>query len=684
MTNHFLYGTAYYYEYLPYDRLDEDIKMMKAANINVVRIGESTWTTYEPQEGVFDFSKLDKVVNAMGEANIDVIIGTPTYAIPTWMAKKYPEVMLTDKSGKRQYGARQIIDFTQPTFRFLAERIIRKMVARTANKSNIIGFQVDNETKHFNTSSNNVYIAFQKWLKKKFNSNLDQLNHAYGLDYWSNRINAWDDFPPINSTINGSLGSAFEEFQRTLVTDYLQWQSDIIENYKQPNQFVTNNFDLEWRNQSFGLNPDVNIFDTSKVLTDTAIDIYHPTQDHLTGTEIAFGGDIARSTKDKPYIVMETEAQAFRKWVPYPGQLRLQAYSHIASGARMVEYWHWHSIHNSFETYWKGLLSHDFKPNPIYNEAKQIGSELKKIGNHFTNTAKQNKVAIVVSNESLTSVDWFPFSEHTSGHQYNDVLRAYYDPLYKLNVETDILPISSSRIFDYNLLIIPMLYSATDKQLQDLNNYVKNGGHIVYGFRSGFTDENVKVRTETQPAIISTAVGAEYELFVDPNRNAGIMNEPEDPVTISGVNGLSALKNAPSHDWMELLTPTTGKTLATYQHPYWGKYAAITENNFGHGSVFYIGTFLDEKAMTTIYRYVLKQVGLWSNRQMQHFPIINKQLFVKQEDMNLDFYFNYSNESQTVTFCSNNGQSLIDDKTVAQGDSFVLKPWDLQVFTVKL
>ncbi|HAT54900.1 MAG TPA: beta-galactosidase, partial [Lactobacillus sp.] len=415
MTNHFLYGTAYYYEYLPSHRLDEDIKMMKATNINVVRIGESTWSTYEPQEGVFDFSKLDKVVNAMGEANIDVIIGTPTYAIPTWMAKKYPEVMLTDKSGKRQYGARQIIDFTQPTFRFLAERIIRKMVARTANKSNIIGFQVDNETKHFNTSSNNVYIAFQKWLKKKFNSNLDQLNHAYGLDYWSNRINAWDDFPPINSTINGSLGSAFEEFQRTLVTDYLQWQSDIIENYKQPNQFVTNNFDLEWRNQSFGLNPDVNIFDTSKVLTDTAIDIYHPTQDHLTGTEIAFGGDIARSTKDKPYIVMETEAQAFRKWVPYPGQLRLQAYSHIASGARMVEYWHWHSIHNSFETYWKGLLSHDFKPNPIYNEAKQIGSELKKIGNHFTNTAKQNKVAIVVSNESLTSVDWFPFSEHTSG-----------------------------------------------------------------------------------------------------------------------------------------------------------------------------------------------------------------------------------------------------------------------------
>ncbi|GAF38905.1 beta-galactosidase [Agrilactobacillus composti DSM 18527 = JCM 14202] len=201
----FLYGAAYYYEYLPYDRLDKDIEMMQAANINVVRIGESTWSTYEPQEGVFDFSKLDKVVDAMNAAGIKVIIGTPTYAIPTWLAKKYPEVLLTDKSGKREYGGRQLIDITNPTFRILSERIIRKMIKRTADKPNVVGFQVDNETKHFDTSSANVYIAFQKWLKQKFNGDLDAMNHAYGFDYWSNRINSWEDFPPANSTINGSL-----------------------------------------------------------------------------------------------------------------------------------------------------------------------------------------------------------------------------------------------------------------------------------------------------------------------------------------------------------------------------------------------------------------------------------------------------------------------------------------------
>jgi beta-galactosidase len=82
----------------------------------------------------------------------------------------------------------------------------------------------------------------------------------------------------------------------------------------------------------------------------------------------------------KNYFVLETEAQGFPQWTPYPNQLRLQAFSHLASGANMVEYWHWHSIHNSAETYWKGLLSHDFQPNPTYNEAITIGQDFQRVG----------------------------------------------------------------------------------------------------------------------------------------------------------------------------------------------------------------------------------------------------------------------------------------------------------------
>lgn len=680
----FLYGAAYYYEYLPYERLDQDIQMMKDANINVVRIGESTWSTYEPQEGVFDFTKLDKVVDAMQKAGINVIIGTPTYAIPTWMAKKYPEVMLTDKSGKREYGARQIFDITHPTYRALSERIIRKMVGRTANKANVIGFQVDNETKHFDTSSNNVYIAFQKWLKKKFNGDLDQLNHAYGLDYWSNRINSWEDFPPVNSTSNGSFGTAFEEFKRTLVTDFLNWQVDIVNEYKRKDQFVTSNFDMEWRKYSFGLNADANHFEISKAFDVTAVDVYHPTQDNLTGTEIAFVGDVARSTKDSNYIVMETEAQAFRHWVPYPGQLRLQAFSHIASGANMVSYWHWASTSNGYETYWKGLLGHDYQPNPVYNEAKTIGKELSEIGDNFLETHKKNRVAFVVSNQALSAVDWFPYKntifDKTGEHQYNDVLRSYYDPLYKLNVEVDIRQIGDPRISNenYDLLIVPMLYSATDEQLEQLNQFVENGGNIVYSFRSGYTNQDVKARTEVQPAIISKAVGADYELFVEPDHNYGT-GKPAKEMTISGTDELKGISDQPVQYWAELLTPTTGKALATYNHPYWGEYAAITENTFGKGKAFYAGSYLNEKSISELYKYVLKETNLWTARQEQRFPIINKQLMTK-DDETLDFYFNYSQEDQTVTFKSESGSEIEDGTNMTSGDTFTLKPWSFKVF----
>ena len=100
--NKLLYGVAYYDEYMPYERLDKDVQMMKDAGINVVRIAESTWSTVEPQDGVFDFTHIDRVLNAMHKAGIKVILGTPTYAVPTWLVKKYPDVLAITPQGQNQ------------------------------------------------------------------------------------------------------------------------------------------------------------------------------------------------------------------------------------------------------------------------------------------------------------------------------------------------------------------------------------------------------------------------------------------------------------------------------------------------------------------------------------------------------------------------------------------------------
>ncbi len=367
-----LYGVAYYDEYMPYDRLDEDIRMMKDAGINVVRIAESTWSTHEPQNGVFDFSSVDRVLEAMHKAGIKVIVGTPTYAIPTWMVKEHPDVLAVTPQGPGHYGRRQNMDITHPVYLFHAERIIRKLIGRVCDHPAVIGYQVDNETKYYQTCGPNVQLQFVKYMRDTY-GDLQTINQRFGLDYWSNRINSWEDFPSMVGTINGSLGGEFARFQRKLVTDFLAWQAALVNETKRPGQFITHNFDLEWRGYSHAVQPAVDHFAAARALDIAGIDIYHPSQDALTGTEISFGGDMTRSLKGTNYLVLETQAQAFPHWTPFPGQLRLQAFSHLASGANMVSYWHWHSIHNSFETYWKGLLSHDFASNYVYEEAKTIG-----------------------------------------------------------------------------------------------------------------------------------------------------------------------------------------------------------------------------------------------------------------------------------------------------------------------
>lgn len=660
MLEKILYGTAYYYEYLPYDRLDKDIEMMKKANINVVRIGESTWSTYEKQDGVFDFSPLDKVLDKMHDAGIEVIVGTPTYAIPTWLAKKYPEVMVQVNGKRIPYGARQIFDISNPIFLKYAERIIRKMLSHVAGHPGIIGYQVDNETKHYGTSSDNVQKGFIEHIKRLFNGDIDSFNKAYGLDYWSNRINSWEDFPSMDGTINASLKTEFENYRQGLVTNYLAWQASIVNEYKKSDQFVTQNFDFEWRNYSYGIQPDVNHFEASKALDIAATDIYHPARKHLTGTEISFGGDEMRTLKHKNYLVMETQAQAFKQQVPYPGQLKLNAYSHIASGANMVEYWHWHSIHNSAETYWKGILSHDFQPNPVYDEVSQTGAELSRISDHIVNLTTKADVAFVVSNRSLTAINCFPYSD---SRNYNDIFRSLYDQFYRLNVRTDIMDDNNIQLNDYKLIVVPALYSVSDEFLEQLNDYVKNGGHVIYTFKSGFSNENVQVRTTKQPGIISEACGVHYEMFVDPD---GCKLVPQ-------TADISENSNLDLKDWMELLVPDGAEIIAKYDDPNWSEYAAITKNKFGSGSVIYIGCYPSNEVLNQVIESYTRELGLLTTSEK--FPIIIKSS-INQFHKKVTFYFNYSDQQRIIKQgCA--GVDLITDQKIS--DEIKLNPWGVAV-----
>ena len=667
-----LYGAAYYDEYMPYDRLQQDVAMMKKAGINTVRIAESTWSTCEPQEGVFDFSHVERVMDAMEEAGINVIIGTPTYAIPTWMVKSHPDVMAETVKGRGIYGARQIMDITHPVYRFYAERVIRKLMECTAHRKCVIGFQVDNETKYYGTAGKNVQEKFVKYLRKKFNNDLDAMNYEFGLDYWSNRINAWEDFPDVRGTINGSLGAEFEKFQRTLVDEFLSWQADIVNEYRREDQFITHNFDFEWRGYSYGVQPDVNHYHAAKALTIAGTDIYHPTQDDLTGAEIAFGGDMTRSLKRDNYLVLETEAQGYPGWTPYKGQLRLQAYSHLASGANSVMYWHWHSVHNSFETYWRGLLSHDMQENAPYREACIIGNEFFRLGSHLVNLKKKNDVAILVSNEALTALKWFGIEATAAGDNgigYNDVVRWLYDALFKMNIECDFVWPESDNLDQYKAIFVPALYAVPDELLEKLKQYTANGGTLVATFKTAFANENVKVSHEMQPHILSNCFGISYQQFTFP-KNTGLSG--------SIINGIAkgADEEAEAKVFMELLMPQEAEVLASYDHYNWKEYAAITKNHYRKGTAIYIGCMTDDNTLKAVLTEALNSAEV-------EIPEYSWPVIIRKGTNDLGkcvrYILNYSAEEQNVVYQGADGTELFSEESVQDGDTVTVLPWNVKI-----
>lgn len=683
-TEKLYFGAAYYSEYLPYDRVEKDMEMMEKAGMNVIRIAESTWSTLEPQEGVYDFTHIDRMLNAAACHHISVIVGTPTYAVPTWLVKKYPDILAITQNGRERYGHRQNMDITNPDYLSHAERVIRILMEHVKDVPHVIGYQLDNETKSYGTAGPRVQAMFVDYLKENF-PDINDFNHEFGLDYWSNRVNDWDDFPDVRGTINQSLAAEFCKFQRSLVTKFLSWQADIVREYKRDDQFITQNFDFDWTTHSIGYQSQVDQYDASRCMTVAGADIYHPSNEELTGAEITVCGNISRSLKKDNYLILETEAQGLTPWLPYPGQLRLQAYSHIANGSNSVMYWHWHSIHNAIESYWKGVLSHDFSENETYREAVVIGNEWKKIGSHLKNLKKENKIAIMLDNASLTGFTQFPL-ENAGANGYNTVMRWFSDALYRLNIEYDMISSRERDFSSYECLIVPALYSAPESLLLALDSYVRNGGHLITTFRSGFSDEYLKIYPDMQPHILHECLGLHYDQFTHPHHvdivpvQSDVMAAAQKHFSHPDDSAFSLTSSA--CEWMELITCDTAVPVLKYSHPAYERYAAAAKNQYGNGSTLYFGTmFENDELLESVLLSFLHETGFSGgdlSSDAPHYPLIIKR-GINDSGKELCYYLNYSKDPVSVTHHGKNGVELISETAIVCGNKIDLGGWGVAV-----
>lgn len=680
------YGAAYYNEYMPGDRdarLQQDVALMKAAGLNVVRMGESTWSLWEPEDGRFDYAWMDRIVDAMGQANIKVILGTPTYSIPAWMARKHPEILAQRLNEsiyggpplQNTYGMRQNMDTDSPAYRFYAERLIRQIVAHYKDNPHVIGWQIDNETSSYDADNPDVFAGFRRYLEKKFVTP-EALSNAWFLNYWGQNIHSWDDLPRREGAQSTGYKLEWTRWSQMRVTDFLNWQARLVRECASPRQFVTTDF-------AGAMHGDVNENAIAAFLDIPAVNIYHGTQDHFDGEAQSFGGDFTRSLKHSNYLVTETNAQttgwssAFQ-FPPYDGQLREDVYSHLADGADMVEYWHWASIPANQETYWKGVLSHDLEPNRAYAEVSRTAHELEKIGPDLAGLKIHNQVAILYSRDSLNAIGFMPFS--SAGQQWSGVapvvdyaslIRQIHRSLYELNVGTDFVFPDTQDLSAYKLIVVPALYIADDALLKRISDYVKGGGHVVMTFKSGFANENSAVRWERAPGPLRAAAGFSYQEF----------SNLDHPLTLKDDPFHAGADNQVQY-WAELLMPEGAQPLAYYNHPFFGKWPAITENRFGSGTLVYEGTYLSDGLQTAVLRREIERDGLTGPDQ-QLPPEIHVQHGINRQGKRVHYYFNYSSSTVQVTYEYAAGTNLLDGQAAGLGQQIPLKPWDLAIIEEK-
>ncbi len=667
-----LYGTAYYHEYMPYERLEKDVQMMKAAGFNVVRLGESTWSLWEPEDGRFEYAWMDRVVDAMGKAGIKVIMGTPTYSIPAWMARQNPEILARKFNGaQNMYGMRQNMNTDSAAYRFYAERLIRKITSHYKDNPNVIGWQVDNETGTYGAANEDVFVRFQHHLEKKFGTP-ESLSKAWFLNYWGQDLHSWADLPRPDAAQSTGYKLEWSRWGQMRVTDFLHWQAKLVRECASARQFVTHDF-------AGSMHSDVNEEAVSAALDMPAVNIYHWGQrEYYNGADQTMQADFTRSLKRNNFLVTETNAQTTDwsssfQYPPYDGQFRQDVYTHLSNGSNMVEYWHWSSIHANQETYWKGVLSHDMEPNRAYAEMSRTGRELQKIGPRLVNLKLRNDVAILWSRDSLNALNDMPFAKDSqwggggSKADYGSLVRQMHRALYDLKVGADFVFPEVQDFAQYKLLIVPALYVADDALLKRIAEYIRKGGRVVMTFKSGFVNENAAVRWTMAPGPLREALGFHYQEFSNLAQPLALNG---DPFQAGGDNKVQY--------WAEFLQLDSAKALAYYDHHFFGRWPAITQNQYGAGKVIYEGTYLTDKLQKAVLKSALEDAGL-SGPDQQLPAQVHTRSGTNDYGRTVRYFFNYSGAAASFKYQYKGGTELLSARTVKAGDTVDLGPWDLAI-----
>jgi beta-galactosidase len=245
-----------------------------------------------------------------------------------------------------------------------------------------------------------------------------------------------------------------------------------------------------------------------------------------------------------------------------------------------------------------------------------------------------------------------------------------YRALYRLNVGVDFVFPETEDLSVYKVVVVPPLYIASDALLQRLVDYVRAGGHLVLTLKSGFCDEYSTVRAAMAPGPLREAAGFHYQEF----------SNLEKPPPLKGDPFQSGAENRVS-DWADMLLLDKAKALAYYDHPFFGKYPAITENHFGQGMVTYEGSVLSDKLQQKVLERVLEQAQLIGPDQKLPAAVRVKH-GIGRAGKTIHYYFNFSPTPQRVVYSYAAGRELLSNHALANGGAITLEPWGVAIVEI--
>lgn len=604
-------GTSYYPEHWPEEQWAGAARGMADLGLRIVRMAEFSWARLEPEPGRYDLGWLDRAIDVMAGAGLEVWLGTPTATPPAWLTRGEPEILLVDAEGRRRnHGGRRHACPSNESFRAHARRIVTVLGERYGTDPRVTAWQIDNEFGgsgsarcHCDASA----AAFREWLRARYGT-LAALNDAWGTGVWSQTYTAWEQItPPILqlNEPNPSHALDFRRFSTSAHAGLAAIQVGILRELAPGRPTFTN-----YMGPFAGLDP----FDIAATMDLAGWDSY-PTGNverwtapcygdepvpaggrpyaydvgdpYLTG----FAHDLTRGLLDRPFIVTEQQAGHIN-WAkqnpePLEGTTRLWTWHAGFAGADTVLYYHWQSAVMGQEQYHSGLLRHDGTPAEGHAAVARVVADVDGPTGlaALAAAAPRPRVALLVSWDDLWAMELQP---HRAGSGQLRLAFAWYRALLRLGVDVDLVPADAAQrravtrrpITDYPLIVAPTVHVADERIAADLEAAVAGGSHLVLGVRSGFKGPSNLVTTLPLPGVLRSLAGAGVASWegLPPGIAFGLRGDAPWPDGLTGTV------------WAEALAPDAGtEVVLTWGEGRLDGRPAVTTRAHGAGRVTVVG-----------------------------------------------------------------------------------------------